>query len=207
MTWVVILSLQALAKKEHKGLEPGGSGGADSDNEFIITPRTEVKFQKINQEFEMVMRHGHGSRTLVGQSQVPNAMPVTVPVNSLSYQPAAVLSPGGVVQAAPIQLINQSTVLQSSDGAVLLPAIATQHHHQQQLMQGQQFVTIPVSSTSAEKQPKTTSEPHEQHIVINQAPTTTTTAPAPTTPSGRSGLRIVIPSSAPSHHLTNREKK
>ena len=42
---------QALNKKEHKG-----SDSPDQEHEqFVITPRTEDKYNRINQEFDMLM--------------------------------------------------------------------------------------------------------------------------------------------------------
>ena len=56
------LLFQALNKKEHKG--PGGPdspGGGDSDGEGepTLTPRTEAKFNKIDEEFQLMMHRNN----------------------------------------------------------------------------------------------------------------------------------------------------
>ena len=50
---ILLCSLQALNKKEHKGCEsPENEGNTD----YVLTPNTEEKYRKINQEFENMMR-------------------------------------------------------------------------------------------------------------------------------------------------------
>ena len=62
--------LQALSKKENKGGGGGSPGGDDSDGdiETNLTPRTEAKYNKIDEEFQIMMQHRNhvngGSRNL-----------------------------------------------------------------------------------------------------------------------------------------------
>ncbi|XP_011342016.1 myocyte-specific enhancer factor 2 isoform X3 [Ooceraea biroi] len=71
--------IEALNKKEHKGAMSPESPEPDAI-EYNLTPRTEAKYAKIDEDFQMMMqRHQHnGSRTM-GQSNY--ALPVSVPVN------------------------------------------------------------------------------------------------------------------------------
>ncbi|KYQ49080.1 Myocyte-specific enhancer factor 2, partial [Trachymyrmex zeteki] len=73
--------IEALNKKEHKGAMSPESPEPDAI-EYNLTPRTEAKYTKIDEEFQMMMqRHQHnGSRTM-GQSS-NYTLPVSVPVNS-----------------------------------------------------------------------------------------------------------------------------
>ncbi|PSN54613.1 Myocyte-specific enhancer factor 2 [Blattella germanica] len=92
--------IEALNKKEHKN----GTCSPDSpepETEYQLTPRTEAKYSKIDEEFQMMMqrnqlngsrgcsddgpqRYGVGNMSgkSVGMSQGNYSLPVTVPVNS-----------------------------------------------------------------------------------------------------------------------------
>jgi len=75
--------IDALNKKESKG-GLGSPCGDDSDHEgdFNLTPRTEAKYNKIDEEFHMMMQRNqiNGARGGAGLQQ-GFSMPVTVPVN------------------------------------------------------------------------------------------------------------------------------
>jgi MADS-box transcription enhancer factor 2 len=63
--------LQALNKKEHKN----GTCSPDSpepDTDYQLTPRTEAKYSKINEEFEMMMQRNqiNGNRVCLYISDV-----------------------------------------------------------------------------------------------------------------------------------------
>ena len=66
----VMIFQQALSKKENKGGGGGSPGGDDSDGdiETNLTPRTEAKYNKIDEEFLIHMQHRNhvngGSRNL-----------------------------------------------------------------------------------------------------------------------------------------------
>ncbi|XP_075449106.1 myocyte-specific enhancer factor 2C isoform X16 [Ascaphus truei] len=71
--------VEALNKKEHKGCE-----SSDPDSSYALTPRTEEKYKKINEEFDnMIKSHK------IPAGPPPNfEMPVSIPVtnqNSLAY--------------------------------------------------------------------------------------------------------------------------
>jgi len=56
--------LQALNKKEHKNGACGSPESMDGDSEYQLTPRTEAKYNKIDEEFQMMMQRNqlNGSR-------------------------------------------------------------------------------------------------------------------------------------------------
>ena len=82
--------VEALNKKEHKGSSNGCDSPEPDDAQYTLTPRTEAKYNKINEEFEMMMQRGahmNGNRS-TGISPVP------VPLNSSPYAPdSALLQP------------------------------------------------------------------------------------------------------------------
>ncbi|XP_012289141.1 myocyte-specific enhancer factor 2 isoform X1 [Orussus abietinus] len=72
--------IEALNKKEHKGAMSPESPEPDA-NEYNLTPRTEAKYTKIDEEFQMMMqRNQHNGTRGMGQSNY--TLPVSVPVNS-----------------------------------------------------------------------------------------------------------------------------
>ncbi|XP_014280423.1 myocyte-specific enhancer factor 2 [Halyomorpha halys] len=71
--------IEALNKKEHKN----GACSPDSpegDSEYQLTPRTEAKYNKIDEEFQMMMQRGNQLNNRVGQGSYSHNLPVTVPV-------------------------------------------------------------------------------------------------------------------------------
>ncbi|XP_064085683.1 myocyte-specific enhancer factor 2 isoform X2 [Macrobrachium rosenbergii] len=86
--------IEALNKKEHKnGLQSPDS--PDPDQEYSLTPRTEAKYNKIDEEFTLMMQRNqiNGSRQPVNLNNY-NSMAVTVPVNNTGYDP-------GLMQPSP----------------------------------------------------------------------------------------------------------
>lgn len=77
--------MQALNKKEHKGAMSPESPEPDAQ-EYNLTPRTEAKYAKIDEDFQMLIRNQqhNGSRAGMGQSNY--TLPVSVPVNSYGEQ-------------------------------------------------------------------------------------------------------------------------
>ncbi|KAM8973221.1 myocyte-specific enhancer factor 2A isoform 2-T2 [Pelodytes ibericus] len=70
----------ALNKKEHRGCD-----SPDPDGSYVLTPHTEEKYKKINEEFDNMMRN---HKISPGLPQQNFSMSVTVPVsnpNTLSY--------------------------------------------------------------------------------------------------------------------------
>lgn len=60
----LICVFQALNKKEHKNGACGSPESLDGDSEYQLTPRTEAKYNKIDEEFQMMMQRNqlNGSR-------------------------------------------------------------------------------------------------------------------------------------------------
>jgi len=58
--------MQALNKKEHKNSANGCDSPEPDDTQYTLTPRTEAKYNKINEEFELMMQrnaaHINGNR-------------------------------------------------------------------------------------------------------------------------------------------------
>ncbi|XP_006007223.1 myocyte enhancer factor 2aa isoform X7 [Latimeria chalumnae] len=72
--------VEALNKKEHRGCD-----SPDPDTSYVLTPHTEEKYKKINEEFDNMMRNHKIAPALPPQNF---SMSVTVPVsnpNALSY--------------------------------------------------------------------------------------------------------------------------
>ncbi|XP_017374082.1 myocyte-specific enhancer factor 2A isoform X1 [Cebus imitator] len=76
--------VEALNKKEHRGCD-----SPDPDTSYVLTPHTEEKYKKINEEFDNMMRnHKIAVSTKPGLPPQNFSMSVTVPVtspNALSY--------------------------------------------------------------------------------------------------------------------------
>ncbi|XP_054638818.1 myocyte-specific enhancer factor 2D isoform X3 [Dunckerocampus dactyliophorus] len=85
--------IEALNKKEHRDSE-----SPDPEEPFSLTPRTEEKYKKIDEEFDKMMQNYRLSSAV---PQPTFSMPVTVPVSNQSAPPAAALqfsnNPGGAL--------------------------------------------------------------------------------------------------------------
>ncbi|XP_015607603.1 myocyte-specific enhancer factor 2 isoform X2 [Cephus cinctus] len=74
------LTNKNIIEKEHKGAMSPESPEPDA-SEYNLTPRTEAKYTKIDEEFQMMMqRNQHNGTRGMGQSNY--TLPVSVPVNS-----------------------------------------------------------------------------------------------------------------------------
>ncbi|XP_041974922.1 myocyte-specific enhancer factor 2 isoform X2 [Aricia agestis] len=76
--------IEALTKKEHKNgvMSPDSP---EAEPEYNLTPRTEAKYSKIDEEFQMMMQRNqqlNGSRVGVGVTGSNYNLPVSVPVGS-----------------------------------------------------------------------------------------------------------------------------
>ncbi|XP_075036792.1 myocyte-specific enhancer factor 2C isoform X2 [Mixophyes fleayi] len=69
----------ALNKKEHKGLD-----SSDPDSSYALTPRTEEKYNKINEEFDNMIKSHKIPAVPPPNFEMPVSIPVTNP-NSLAY--------------------------------------------------------------------------------------------------------------------------
>ncbi|XP_078386511.1 myocyte enhancer factor 2aa isoform X5 [Cetorhinus maximus] len=101
--------VEALNKKEHRGCD-----SPEPDSSYVLTPHTEEKYKKINEEFDNMMRNHKLAPGLPPQNF---AMPVAVPVsnpNTLTYS-----HPGS-------SLVTHSLVTTSlTDTSMLSPPQAT----------------------------------------------------------------------------------
>lgn len=72
--------IEALNKKEHKGTD-----SPDADQEqFVLTPRTEEKYEKINAEFNLMMQRNQLQNRPMS-TYAPQGMPVSVPVQQTGF--------------------------------------------------------------------------------------------------------------------------
>ncbi|XP_053573587.1 myocyte-specific enhancer factor 2A isoform X5 [Bombina bombina] len=106
--------VEALNKKEHRGCD-----SPDPDGSYVLTPHTEEKYKKINEEFDNMMRN---HKIAPGLPQQNFSMSVTIPVshpNTLSYS-----SPGNTLVTASLA---SSTSL--TDTNMLSPPQTTHHRN------------------------------------------------------------------------------
>ncbi|XP_063203344.1 myocyte-specific enhancer factor 2A isoform X4 [Chroicocephalus ridibundus] len=110
--------VEALNKKEHRGCD-----SPDPDTSYVLTPHTEEKYKKINEEFDNMMRnHKIAVSTKPGLPAQNFSMSVTVPVsnpNTLTYS-----NPGS-------SLVSPSLAASSSltDTTMLSPPQTTLHRN------------------------------------------------------------------------------
>ncbi|XP_036417537.1 myocyte enhancer factor 2aa isoform X3 [Colossoma macropomum] len=104
--------VEALNKKEHRGCD-----SPDPDASYVLTPHTEEKYKKINEEFDNMMRN-HKIPTALPQQNFSMhvAVPVTNP-NAMSYNPGGSLSGQGLPAAA----------ASLTDGSMLSPPQGSLH--------------------------------------------------------------------------------
>lgn len=71
--------VEAISKKENKALPSPD----DTEKHFVLTPRTEEKYNKINQEFDQMMKKNllHPQQTSTSSDNF-QTLPVSVPVSS-----------------------------------------------------------------------------------------------------------------------------
>ncbi|XP_073706049.1 myocyte enhancer factor 2aa isoform X2 [Garra rufa] len=106
--------VEALNKKEHRGCD-----SPDPDASYVLTPHTEEKYKKINEEFDNMMRNHKIPTALPPQNfSMHVAVPVTNP-NAMSYNPGASLSSQSLSAAAAAL----------SDGAMLSPPQGSLHRN------------------------------------------------------------------------------
>ncbi|XP_051512820.1 myocyte-specific enhancer factor 2A-like isoform X2 [Myxocyprinus asiaticus] len=106
--------VEALNKKEHRGCD-----SPDPDASYVLTPHTEEKYKKINEEFDNMMRN---HKIPTGLPQQNFSMHVAVPVtnpNAMSYNPGASLGS---------QSLSVATA-SLSDGAMLSPPQGSLHRN------------------------------------------------------------------------------
>ncbi|KAJ8248802.1 hypothetical protein GJAV_G00227920 [Gymnothorax javanicus] len=101
----------ALNKKEHRGCE-----SPDPDSSYVLTPHTEEKYKKINEEFDNMMRNHKIPAALPQHNfSMHVAVPVTNPTG-LAYNPANSLGAQSLVGASSL-----------GDGGMLSPPQGSLH--------------------------------------------------------------------------------
>ncbi|KAM4747920.1 myocyte-specific enhancer factor 2A isoform 1-T1 [Rhinophrynus dorsalis] len=106
--------VEALNKKEHRGCD-----SPDPDGSYVLTPHTEEKYKKINEEFDNMMRN---HKISPGLPQQTFSMSVTVPIsnpNTLSYS-----SPGNTLVTSSLAASTSLT-----DASMLSPPQTTLHRN------------------------------------------------------------------------------
>ncbi|XP_061630137.1 myocyte enhancer factor 2aa isoform X4 [Phyllopteryx taeniolatus] len=106
--------VEALNKKEHRGCD-----SPDPDASYVLTPHTEEKYKKINEEFDNMMRN-HKIPTVLPQQNF--SMHVAVPVSNpnVMYQPGSVTLSTQSLAAAAASL---------GDNGMLSPQQASLHRN------------------------------------------------------------------------------
>ncbi|XP_063269043.1 myocyte-specific enhancer factor 2A isoform X3 [Prinia subflava] len=103
--------VEALNKKEHRGCD-----SPDPDTSYVLTPHTEEKYKKINEEFDNMMRNHKIAPGLPAQNF---SMSVTVPVsnpNTLTYSNpgSSLVSPSLAASSS----LTDTTMLSPPQGAL-----------------------------------------------------------------------------------------
>ncbi|XP_030649963.1 myocyte enhancer factor 2aa isoform X1 [Chanos chanos] len=103
--------VEALNKKEHRGCD-----SPDPETSYVLTPHTEEKYKKINEEFDNMMRN-HKIPTALPQQNFSMhvAVPVTNP-NAMSYNPGSAL--GTQSLAAASASLSDSAMLSPPQGSL-----------------------------------------------------------------------------------------
>ncbi|XP_019935228.2 myocyte-specific enhancer factor 2A-like [Paralichthys olivaceus] len=94
--------VEALNKKEHRGCD-----SPDNDASYVLTPSTEEKYKKINEEFDHMMK-SHKISTVHPQQNFMHVAP-----GSMSYSPAAGGGGGGGGGGVTSQALADSGILSS----------------------------------------------------------------------------------------------
>ncbi|XP_028813221.1 myocyte enhancer factor 2aa isoform X7 [Denticeps clupeoides] len=106
--------VEALNKKEHRGCD-----SPDPDASYVLTPHTEEKYKKINEEFDNMMRNHKIPTPLPQQNfSMHVAVPVTNP-SAMSYNPGSSLGTQALAAATP----------SLSDSAMLSPPQGSLHRN------------------------------------------------------------------------------
>ncbi|XP_057693417.1 myocyte enhancer factor 2aa isoform X3 [Corythoichthys intestinalis] len=106
--------VEALNKKEHRGCD-----SPDPDASYVLTPHTEEKYKKINEEFDNMMRN-HKIPTALPQQNF--SMHVAVPVSN----PNAMYQPGGVTLGSQSLTAAAASI---GDNGMLSPPQASLHRN------------------------------------------------------------------------------
>ncbi|CAB4021852.1 myocyte-specific enhancer factor 2A-like isoform X1, partial [Paramuricea clavata] len=100
--------LETISKKENKSMPSPD----DSEKQFILTPGTEAKYKKINEEFDLMMRKNRLNPT---STDGFNSVPVAVPVSQNDH------SQSGSYNTGPSHPSNQGTPGPNNSGLLSPP--------------------------------------------------------------------------------------
>uniref|UniRef100_A0A4D5RA05 Myocyte-specific enhancer factor 2 n=1 Tax=Scolopendra viridis TaxID=118503 RepID=A0A4D5RA05_SCOVI len=121
--------VEALSKKEHKNGNLSPDSPEPDQDQYVLTPRTEAKYNKINEEFDLMMQRNHlnsGSRqSNLNQGNYPS-LPVNVAVNN-SY---GAQDSTGLIQPSP-QMPHTSVSPRPSSSGGMLDINGTNNYPQQ----------------------------------------------------------------------------
>ena len=193
-----------IAKKESgKGKGGGESPDSDTEQQFILTPRTEESYQRINQEFEQMISTRGPTKPLASlPNYQTNTMPVTVPVtNSVLVQQSAGALGQATVHAGQLSALTGLTMnknLLSPQGGLHPPASLSPRpsSHGSAADHG---ATSPHPDLTLQPHPATSPVPgpsqlSPNHVALQQLQTSPTHSAAPGG-NQRHNLRIIIPQS------------
>ncbi|XP_052739400.1 myocyte-specific enhancer factor 2 isoform X3 [Bicyclus anynana] len=170
--------IEALTKKEHKNgvMSPDSP---EAEPEYNLTPRTEAKYSKIDEEFQMMMQRNqmNGSRVGVGVTGSNYNLPVSVPVGSYDQS---------LLQASPQMHTSISPRPSSSETDSVYPSGGMLEMSNGYPGSGSPLGAGCTPSPSPGPAPSPHRHPHKSHA---HAP--------PPHHSPRNNLRVVIPSSMP----------
>jgi MADS-box transcription enhancer factor 2A len=168
--------VEALSKKEHKNGNLSPDSPEPEQDQYVLTPRTEAKYHKINEEFDLMLQRNqlnNGNRSGLSQGSY-NSLPVTVPVNSsYSSQESAAL-----MQSSPQMPHTSASPRPSSSGGML--DMGSANGYSQQPSPGNMS-----GSPSPGLVSKNLNKPNN----------------SPSTSGARSSLRVVIPNAQSSSSL------
>jgi len=183
--------VEALNKKEHKNSANGCDSPEPDDSQYTLTPRTEAKYNKINEEFEMMMQrnaaHMNGNRSQPSSGLSSSAgispIPVSLPLNSSPYAPqdSSLLQPTN--QLSPHSVSSCVSPRPSSSGAMLDMTNATTN--------GYHRSPCSPSALSGSNSPNLVSGKQGNSSINKQA----SSPPNGATSLSRGNLRVVIPNS------------
>lgn len=160
--------VEALSKKEHKNGNLSPDSPEPDQDQYVLTPRTEAKYNKINEEFEIMMQRNqlnNGSRSTLNQGSY-TTLPGNVTVNN-SYG----TQDGSSLMTHSPQMPHQSVSPRPSSSGSMLDINGANNYPQQ-----------PSPGMPGNSSPGLVSKPMGKQS-------------SPGTSGPRSNLRVVIPSS------------
>ncbi|XP_047984489.1 myocyte-specific enhancer factor 2 isoform X1 [Leguminivora glycinivorella] len=172
--------IEALTKKEHKNGVMSPDSPEVPESEYNLTPRTEAKYSKIDEEFQIMMQRNqlNGSRVGVGVTGSNYNLPVSVPVGSYEQS---------LLQASPQMHTSISPRPSSSETDSVYPSGGMLEMSNGYPGSGSPLGAGCTPSPSPGPAPSPHRHPHKPHAH----------APPPHHSPRHNNLRVVIPNSMP----------